>query len=333
MAQDDFKNCPVCHSIIKAKAVFCANCKTLLRSTGASKKINPAIRPVSQIPFTSRLTYTKSGNSAVLKQNRTLEINTNDLYALIQKIYQRAASLDSGEKIEAIISSFADEYAARVAGKVSKSASERDYLIEEKRLEVWMEKQNWCKLNDSSKTLLVSAGLLYNNLLSLPVSTDFCGICLLALRALEEEAFRRFYVNYIAFLEKLYPGEKNKKYWPAPLLNRYDHKKSTKKYSLIGVTYVTCYAVSGSSSARQNEINSERLQEYAEDKIFAPGTARATIKNTLFSWGQKIDQICKDYRNPSSVNYRGGNIKAEEGLEFLELVEATLKIMLSQCIA
>lgn len=332
MAKEGFKNCPVCGNNIKAAAVFCANCRSLLKNPPARQPVNPAA-PASAISFTRRLTYKKSSSANILKQNKTVEINTDDLYALIQKIYRRASSLETGDKMEAMIRSFADEYAARVAGNVNKSASERDYLIEEKRLEVWMEKQNWRKLNETSKTLLVSAGLLYNNLLSLPKAPDFSGICLLALRALEEEVYRRFYVNYIAFLEKLYPGEKNKKYWPTPLLNRYDHKKSTKKFSLIGATYVMCYAFSSGISPRQKEINLARLLEYAETKIFAPGTDREVIKETVPAWGKKIDQVCQDYRNPSSVNYRGTKIKAEESLSFLESVESTLKEILNLCAA
>jgi hypothetical protein len=343
LAREGYRECPVCGNEVKLKAVFCTSCKSLLKDNVAKQPAGTVSKSASSIPVISHSTYKKSSRSGILKQSKTVEINLDDLYALIQKIYRRASAPETGEevadehpekdKMEAIIRSFADEYAERVAGNVSKSASERDYLIEEKRLEVWMEKRNWHKLNDSSKTLLVSAGLMYNNLLSLSGKPDFSGVCLLAIRALEEEVYRRFYINYIAFLEKLYPGEKNKKYWPTPLLNRYDHKKSTKKYSLIGATYVMCHAYSNSNSARQNETNMARLVEYAEDKLFAAETDTKTIKKIIPAMAEKIDIVCRDYRNPYSVNYRGDKVKAQESLDFLVKVETVLKEMLDSFIA
>ncbi len=333
MVAKGFKACNACGKEIKEKAVFCVHCKSLLNKAvpGPASAVQQGKGPAS---VTS---YTRKTATGIYKAEK-MELKKEDLYTMLNEASRRmqAGSIEQDDlpapagksKFEAVIRDIVEEYSEKVFSDVSRSSTERDYQVEEKRIIATVGSEAWAKLNSSSKTMLVSARTVYNNLLYLEGIQDYSGACLLAVKALETELFKRFFIDFIDFLEEKYPGKTNMVKWPTALLNKYDKHKPTKKYTLIGVTYVLCGSQSNSNTAAQNENNLEKLYEYAAERLFEANCDRMKISKLLSAFASEVEAFCNDYRNPSATRGELLVVDAEDCSSLIGDVERFLKKML-----
>lgn len=337
MTADDLKKCPECNNDIKASASYCKHCKTLVgkvkepvakKVEGAKVKPRPAaVKPVQ--------------NESPVSNIDRMEVKIDDLYNIVNQVNREIAQTRSvpynrpdaplgKEKVKEIIRYFTNAYSERMETSISTSFAEREYAVEEKKLKASLGEDVWAKLEDPSRTLLVSARIMYNDLMALDKKSDYSGVCMLAIKALEREMIKRFYVDYISYLEKRYPSKTKIKVWPTPLLNKYDRKKVTKKYTLIGVTYILCYTSSNTNTDQQNENNRKRLLEYGRKKLFFKGPDDEAIEKSFNKCAEQIEMFCNDHRNPMALTSQLETIDAEDCAGLLSDVESFLKNTLQE---
>ncbi len=336
MAEKSYKKCPGCANEIKASASYCIHCKSLInkpdqgvRQTKSGNRVQ--VGAVSQ----------PGGGSKADANIDRMELKIDDLYNIVNQVNQEIARTRNVtqqqsdtplglEKIKEIIHYFTNAYNERMENSITTNFAVREYAVEEKKLQASLGEEVWDKLDHSSQTLLVSARIMYNDLMALDKKSDYTGVCLLAVKALEKEMIRRFYTQYIKFLENRYPVKTKIKAWPTPLLNKYDRKKITKKYTLIGITYILCYAVSNANSAAQIENNKKKLLEYGRKKLFLKGSDDEVMERSLHRCAEGIESFCNDYRNPLALTTGMDTIGAEDCAGLLNDIEAFLKTTIQE---
>ncbi len=333
MSDDRYKQCPGCGNRIKTGASYCKYCKSLVGKPKQQAQKKEAV--VSKANQDTLSVKTRQNENPVSNIDR-MEVKIDDLYNIVNQVnremtrksslpnYRTESSLGR-DKVKEIIRYFTNAYSERMESSISTSFAEREYSVEEKKLKASLSEEVWGKLDESTRTLLVSARIMYNDLMALGKSSDYSGVCLLAIKALEREMIKRFYVDYIKFLEKRYPSKTKIKVWPTPLLNKYDRKKVTKKYSLIGITYILCYISSNTNTELQNENNRKRLLEYSHKKLFLKGPDDEAIEKSLHDCAEKIEMFCSDHRNPIALTSQLEIIDAEDCAGLLSDVESFLK--------
>lgn len=189
--------------------------------------------------------------------------------------------------------------------------------------------RGWEKLQSSSQTSLISAGVLWKCSENITDETfDFSGVCISATSALESELKKWFFIKFQDYISNKY-GEPNindeNTYdnWPDQLLtiSKYEYlsyKKRSKirndinlkktKFFIGAIPYIFCTeSVSGGAENEpRNKLLIERLEEYLStiisDQYSKPYRDLFTQNNTNI--GMSIIECCelirKQYRNPSA---------------------------------
>lgn len=367
MDNADIKECPLCRTKMSAKALFCASCKSFTNQPSpealkkkffaqrAKAKERSGSGPVikknsahsaglssysegekSSYPGTTGAAPSPSpglsgGDSMVIKasdlQAIVREVNSQIQHSLASSTNPRERELER-EEFNRVIRAFAEKYSERTISNVSRGAMEREYEIEEKKLAAEFSSFYWNRLEPAARNLLISSRLIYNSLMAARGETDYSGSCLLSLRSLEVVMFKRFYTDFIAYMNEHYPGRENMALWPTALLNKYDKKKPTKKFSLIGVSFVLCHKHSAGNSARLNENNLARLLEYARARLLAKDPGDKKIEKMMSELAGHIEKICKDPRNPAENAGELKVISASDCLTFNGYVEKLIKLTL-----
>lgn len=245
--------------------------------------------------------------------------------SLVERQIDRAIGAD---EIERIIQSFSDECSERIIDEVNRNYSEHEFLIEENKLKASIGSMAWDKLDESSQTFLVSSKLMYNNLISIGNVVDYSGVCLLVTKALEVEMSKRFCRNYTAFLTERYPGKENLKIWPTSLLSRYGKKIKTKDFTLGSVAYILGYSFADGISEEEKHNNQVKLLEYAKNELFIEGYDNEEILACLLQYAEWIEEVRKNYRNPSAHTNELKKVDAENCFDLVTDVEKILKIMM-----
>lgn len=231
---------------------------------------------------------------------------------------------DEREK-EKIISCFTDEISEKVKDKISTQYSKVEYGKEISLL-ADIFGTTWDKLNSDTKKFIVSAKIMYKNQRSMGNLIDYSGVCVLVTKALELEMDIRFYGLFMEYIKKNYPGKKNYYVYPTSLLNKYGKPCKQKDFTLGTVPFTLCYKTDGLSE-EQIGNNKKLLVEFCQ-KVLMPGCSEDYILNTLYNYGEKIEEIKNDYRNPCAHTNSLQAINAKECLDLVIDVEKLLKVML-----
>lgn len=111
-----------------------------------------------------------------------------------QSLVERQLKLasDDEEEIEHIIHSYVDECAGRIVDELKHSYGQKEQEVEENKLRALLGDSAWNKLQESSKSFLISSRVMYNSLVGMKSKIDYSGVCLLVTKALEVE-WREYY--------------------------------------------------------------------------------------------------------------------------------------------
>lgn len=126
---------------------------------------------------------------SLAEQVRGLSAQIENYQSLVQRQLEMASSSD---EIEHIIHAYIEECASKVLRFFDGSYSEQIYNDESERLILSFGETAWSKLDDSSKTFLISAKVIFNKLSGISDLIDYSGVCLLVTKALEVEVSNRF---------------------------------------------------------------------------------------------------------------------------------------------
>ena len=252
--------------------------------------------------------------------------------SLVEKQLELAVSPDEKERI---LHAFSEECVERIKREIDTNNASREYNTELQKLIHTFGQNTWEKMEDSSRSFLVSSKIAFNNLINIENNVDYSGVCLLVTKALEVEMSKRFGKNFIAYLKGKYRGKENYYQFPTALLNTYydenntPHKKPIrpKDFTLGKLPYVMCLFYTNGITDEQKENDRQKLIEYAKEKLFNEKTDEEILE-ILKDFAEAIEEVKKDYRNPSAHTNQVKRIDAEECFNLVIDVEKLLKRIL-----
>jgi hypothetical protein len=228
-------------------------------------------------------------------------------------IERQINNFDTDEEKDKIIAAFADECAERIINETT-FKEEDSYNSEKTNLINSLGESAWAKLSAESQTYLISSKLMFNNLNDISEIVDYSGVCILVTKTLEVELYKRFYDNFLNYLDK----KRYKKYdnYPTGLLYKNRELLNEDKFNLGTVAYIFCIKRDYYIDYYQEKNNEEKLIEYCEEDLFNDYET-ATIEKLIKKFGNTIEKIRKDYRNPSAHRNNITKDKAEMCLDLV----------------
>lgn len=188
--------------------------------------------------------------------------------------------------------------------------------------------QAWDKLLPTSRTALISAGVLWKSCAKIKDEKefDFSGICISATSALENELKRYFYVGFQRYLEKNYGSPSNEKWeetfrnWPEVVLSTTKYKyiqalKNPSKYkkpildvgknfTLGSLPFLLGVWRGRNVSHDQFSLLLDRMDEYLQTIVkdsYQQNARIAFIGNGMDdSFVNKCERIRREYRNKAA---------------------------------
>lgn len=260
----------------------------------------------------------------IAKKLEQLTNQISNYQSLVKKQLDLAISSDEEERI---IHAFCQECSEKILDEVNAKTQLQSYDSERNKLILSFGQSAWNKMEESSKSFLISAKVMFNNLINLNDIVDYSGVCLLVTKALEVEMGKRFCRNYLTYLRETYPGRSNYPQYPSMLLNRYGKPIKPHQFTLGTVAYVLCYLETPHTSQERLDNNKAKLLEYAKAKLFSD-KADDEIFDILSEYAEMIEEVKKDYRNPSAHTNELRRIDAEHCFELVLDVEKLMKRML-----
>ena len=258
------------------------------------------------------------------KLDRVLDFIENDLNSVIATAKKKVKETTGDE--EPVIADFIETTSAYI----NNAMVSPDALIEQetKQLQLLFGK-SWERLLPTSKTSLVSAGVLWKSCASITKDNfDFSGVCISATSALEAELKRVFYTGFQIFLESRYgkpdanDWEATFANWPEKLLSctRFEFKKALDKYFkgeqkwkptlekgntfTMGVLPFIFGKHEKFRNPVQEKLLHQRLAEYLSTIVVAAYADKPIeafyIPNSRESFVEKSERVRKDYRNKAA---------------------------------
>lgn len=183
----------------------------------------------------------------------------------------------------------------------------------------------WNKLSIESQTFLITAKFMYNKFITLDEVVDYSGICVLITKALEVEIFKRFFTNFIAYLDEKYHKDYSK--YHTALLFQYKEPLREERFTMGNIAFVLCKKENRYDNKEQKENNKKELLEYCRECVFS-NYSTSQIERMLDSYSSSIELIRVKYRNPSAHRNYIRRITAKDCFDLVVDVQKLLKEML-----
>lgn len=257
--------------------------------------------------------------------DKKIDYITNQISTIQSFTERQVKNANSKEEIEKILENFMDECIDNIMSNSPKIMENKDYEREKIKLIRSMGKSAWMKLSEKSKSFLITSKVMYNHLIIIDEIIDYSGICVLVTKALEVEITKRFFFNFLEYLNEKY-GNNYLEYHSALL---FQNRKPLfqDKFTMGSIAFVLCYTEDKNDSPKQKNNNREKLMEYCKSCIFS-NYDEDEIENLLNYYATSIEEIRIKYRNPSAHRNEIKQIDAEECFDLVLDVEKLLKEML-----
>lgn len=347
---DNFIICPDCGSEIEKDSNFCPHCRYDLSKI---KRSNPKTRKDTVIKTKSRLNNSlmdKMGENLVLEmlgeQNEAintiletvlktltvvenidakLDIISNNLSRIQSQSEKLIRTAWSEEEVDRIIEVHTTECVENILEYKKEISNDTQFRQEEIKLIDSFSQETWDKLSDESKTCLITAKFMYNKFITLDEIIDYSGVCVLVTKALEIEIFKRFFTNFIRYLDEKYNRDYTK--YHTALLYNYDKPLRPERFTMGSVAFVLCQKNNWNDTEEQIENNKEKLMEYCRECVFSSKSTKQ-IDRLLESYSSSIEKIKSEYRNPSAHRNHIRRKTAKECFDLILDVHKLLKEML-----
>jgi hypothetical protein len=190
--------------------------------------------------------------------------------------------------------------------------------------------QNWNKMDDDAKTMLITSRVVYNRLNSMNDSVDYSPVSISIVKALEREVFRRFFYEYKNFLIQNVP---NYEEWPSSMID-----KRTKmpiadyRFSLGYFPLLIGFDSEKGILKQPNHYNREKFLSYANKGLFIePWISDINKDEYLRDLALEICKIKNDYRNPTAHRNRVTKTDADACYRHIVSVTKVMEKILSKC--
>lgn len=248
--------------------------------------------------------------------------NLNRIQSQSEKLIKTARSEDEIDRIIEVHTTECVENILKYEKEISKDTQ---FSQEEIKLIELFSQKTWNKLSNDSKTCLITAKFMYNKFTISNEIIDYSGICILITKALEIEIFKRFFTNFIEFLDEKYNKDYSK--YPTPLLYQGTTPLRPEQFTMGNIAFVLCQKENWNDNEEQIKNNKEKLLEYCHECVFSKNTTKQ-IESLLDSHASSIEMIILKYRNPTAYKNQVSQITAKECFDLLVDVKKLLKEML-----
>ncbi len=257
--------------------------------------------------------------------DKQLKELTNQICAYQSLVERQLEKADSEIEKDRIIQGYTDECVERIVKTTNTNAERRTLEVERRKLITSIGENAWRKLDESSKTFLISSKMMYNHLLLVDDQIDYSGVCVLVTKALEVEMSKRFYTRFLDYLKNQY-GNNYSQYHTALL---YEGRRPLRpeKFNMGNIAFAMCYSEDKKTSPERKTLNKRRLLEYSKAKLF-PGKTEDEISEILHDYAENIEKIRVQYRNPSAHTDELHQVDAENCFNLVLDVEKMLKKMM-----
>lgn len=259
-----------------------------------------------------------------LKLDQVLKFVENDLSHYIAEAKQKLQG-HAGDDDTAV-----EEFVRETSSFINQTLVSPDDLVKQETQQLQLLfGQAWDRLLPSSRTSLISAGVLWKSCARITKEDFDCsGVCISATSALEAELKRVFYTGLQEYLESKYGRpdavnwESTFDIWPEKLLSftRYDYKKALDKFFrgeqkwkpelgkgnsfTMGVLPFLFGKPEKFSNAKQEGLLQKHLSEYLSTIVVEKYARNPIIafwdKDDKNCFVEKSERIRKDYRNKAA---------------------------------
>lgn len=279
----------------------------------------------------------------LVAQNNIIEQRSQRIESGVQEIQQKVSALCerisdyqslvdrqihlacSEQEVDRLLHAYTEECTGKILNSIKVNSEERLFELEKQKLISSFGQEAWNKLDEASKTFIISAKLMYSNQILLDDSIDYSGVCLLVTKSLEVEMNKRFCRQYLDYLYDKY--EENYSEYPTPLLGYNGRPLELEKFTMGSYAYIMCRYKKHDESEEQVRSNKRKLIEYASSSLFPQMDAR-DIEYKLNLYANQIEDIRKKFRNPAAHTNKIKRCDAEACFNVLLDVEKLLKKML-----
>ena len=267
---------------------------------------------------------TERTEQTVNEISKQIKLLSNQITAYQSLVQRQLLHSETKDEEDRIIQAFTEECIPRIVDNIKSCNAERAFDLETKKLIISLGESAWNKMDESSRTFLISSKVMYNNLILLDDAMDYSGVCLLITKALEVELKKRFFGGFLEYLDKTY----NRDYsvYHTVLLHQKTPKRD-EQITLGAMTYLLCLFERTKDTSAQRENNRHKLIEYSKACLFS------TLKDDeidllLTDYARKIESIKETFRNPAAHTGQIKRTTAEECFNLIVDVEKLLKRML-----
>ena len=266
----------------------------------------------------------------------------NNSFDQIQQVRESLRNdLESKEESikECALKQLQDKVADIVSRLTQNAISKQDEKYFESHLRSRLTDEVWEKLDEKSKTFLITAKSNFESMAKMENSDslDYSGVCLLVTKALEVEVTKRFFSCYKTFLTRKYSSVSQ---WPYILRQKKHGQVTTSiindnEFTLGSVVPVIGmkrdYDSNGNIVSYSVNHGGTRYEfiRYAQGELFKFSDKRR-VEAALEKDYRFIEKVRLDYRNPSAHRDRLTITSAKACLEYVIDVQRMLKEMLSE---
>ncbi|MBE6665052.1 MAG: hypothetical protein E7603_02365 [Ruminococcaceae bacterium] len=216
----------------------------------------------------------------------------------------------SQNEITKILQNIREKYANRLA------VSTCENILKES-----IDESTWNKLDESTKSYLITARYTFESMLKTDtsLSMDYSGVCLLITKTVELEASKRFFIGYQQYLQKRFRDDYGK--WPKVMLYTDRHRGITKPTeiftlgSFVNIAKIDRYNIS------------PIFLDYAKNILFT-GMPTEKVKQEIERNCNFIERLRVDFRNPAAHTGSFNRIKATQCFEYVIEIQKMLQKML-----
>lgn len=174
--------------------------------------------------------------------------------------------------------------------------------------------ENWAKLTPESQNYLVSAETIFKALCAQDESKtlDYSSVCLMLCKAIEVELKRRFFTDFVTYLDGIY----NKLYGCYHTQLTQEDRLSLKideKITLGDIPYILCCSKTKQAFGKYYQRNLEQILDFSNEAVFKENVNQAYLDGL----SDQITKIRKDYRNPSCHTNPVSFITAKECFDYV----------------
>lgn len=246
----------------------------------------------------------------------------NNVQSHTEKLIKTAVT---EEEIDRIIQVHTTQCVENIIEYQNNIIKDKNYDLEKTKLIELFSQDSWKKLSDESKTFLITSKFMYNHLSQLNENFDYSGICVLTTKALEVEIFKRFFTDFITYLDDKFHKDYSK--YHTALLHRNIKPLFPERFTMGTIAYVLCYKENRMDTENEKVNNKIILLEYCKNHLFSKYSEKE-ILSLLNYYAEKIELIKEKYRNPSAHRNQIKRVDAMECIDLIIDVEKLLKQMI-----